>query len=178
MGVAIAIGLAAALAAEYPQRDIPFHPPSLKGDPAVMALAAKAVGKACQWRQDEYGPHVPGFTSLTGVGQTQHPQGAVIVRRRGAQRVAFMVFVDDKHCRILDVQPLPAKSPREAFEQCSVPDPRPDVNTPIADGLGLHQNGAERITYFLEADFKARSLIQRDPVGDPRYACSGFESGD
>ncbi len=157
----------------------PLHnAPPPAGDLAAMALARAAVGKRCQWRASESGPHVPGFTELKGVGQTHHPEGTVVLRQHGAQRVAFMAAVGETSCRILDAQPLPARTPREEFEQCEVVDPRPEVNDPIASGLGLHENGRRRITYFLEADFKARRLIARDPAGDRRIRCSGFESGD
>ncbi len=165
-----------AVSAAPPREDIPFHKPSLKGDPPVMALALRAVGAACRWRDGQNGPYVPGFDALAGVGQTFHPQGAIVVRRRGAQRVAFLARISGGRCRILDVQPLPPSSRRESFEQCTVPDPRAEVDTPLADGLGLHERGSTAITYFLEADFKRGGLIQRDPVGDPRYRCNGFES--
>lgn len=175
LGIATGLALALAVARGAPAiRDAP--PPG--GDPQVMALARRAVGRACLWRESESGPHIPGFVPLDGIGQTFHPEGAVILRRRGSQRVAFMARTDGADCRVLDARPLPPRSAREEFEQCRIEDPRPDVTTPLADGLGHHADRRRPITFFLEADFKAGRLVPRDPTGDRRFRCSGFESGD
>ena len=168
----------AAAAAALGTLDLPPTLPPLSGDAEVMAIAAKAVGKPCVWVEGEEGPHIAGFTAMSGVGQTHHPAGTIVLRRRGAQRVAFLAYVGETRCRILDAQPLPAKTVRESFEQCEVQDPRPEVYNQLAAGLGAHERGARAVTFFLVADFKAGKLVRRDPRGDKRIQCNGFESGD
>ena len=152
----------------------------IPSDPAVMALARKALGKPCHFHPRLVGPEIADFTRLPpGVGQMPMAGGFIFIRQRGAQRVAFLAIErsEEDQCRVVDVQPLPPKAAKEAFVDCLVDNPDPKIIPPISHGLGLRQNGAKPLTSYLEADLKTGKLTSR-AGDDKRIRCTVFESGD
>ena len=147
----------------------------IPSDPATMALAQKAIGKACRFDQNKIGPQVAGLSNLPRVGQGLEAEGFIFMRKNGGHRVAFLAREVGNRCTVVAVQALPPAARGEEFQQCEVANPDPMINTPISTGLGLRQ-GKGLITY-LEADLKAKTLIPK-AADDRRIRCSAFESGD